>query len=355
VRKALRSSLLVVLLVGAAVAAAGLAGYAHGAASGQAAPQAAQIAQGQVWTYAPAMPWDKLAVKDEQWSKLLDQQFDLTRRGQAGEKRTYLIRRENLMHDRLGRPVNRMVAEARIVRTLLSAEQPGYWTERIEWQRFAAGQSQGPGDSPVLQESEQARGLSYEFSPHKFDYVNIPGDFGRIGNEMTGYLMKVVGMDFSGFDALLLAVRDTLGKPEIGDAHQERRWEQATEIGRPSGAGTAGRYQLGEMRISVAGITRRNGEPGLLIWFSAEGNEVKQDMGNDQFRMRLHGTEYFRGEMAVSLLDGHILGGELFGPLPWVMEMGMGGQALKEMPIAGVMQQLSLWEVSSDSEQRPSH
>jgi hypothetical protein len=123
------------------------------------------------------------------------------------------------------------------------------------------------------------------------------------------------------------------------------RWEQTLAIGKATKQGEAGQYRLGELIVSAAGVTRRNGEPCLLLWFSADGNEVRQDVSNEQMTMRLHGTEYFRGEMAVSLLDGHVVAGELFGPLPWVMEMGFGGQPPTEQPAAGVIQQVSLWEV----------
>jgi len=58
-------------------------------------------------------------------------------------------------------------------------------------------------------------------------------------------------------------------------------------------------------------------------------------------------TEYFRGEIAASLLDGHILAMEIWGPLPCVMEMGFGGQPLKEQPIGAIIQQVSMWEVPS--------
>jgi hypothetical protein len=82
-----------------------------------------------------------------------------------------------------------------------------------------------------------------------------------------------------------------------------------------------------------------------LIWYSAEGNSVKQEMNSPQLTLKMDGTEYFRAEIAVSLLDGHIVAGEVWGPVLSMMEVGQGGQTPKELPTTGVMQQVSLWEV----------
>jgi hypothetical protein len=68
--------------------------------------------------------------------------------------------------------------------------------------------------------------------------------------------------------------------------------------------------------------------------------------------MKMRSTEYFRGEIAASLLDGHLVSMELWGPLPCVMEMGMGGQPAKEQPIGAIIQQLSMWEVPAGPEKK---
>jgi hypothetical protein len=106
-----------------------------------------------------------------------------------------------------------------------------------------------------------------------------------------------------------------------------------------------GRYQLGEATTTVAGITRCLGVPCALIWNSAEGNSVEQKTSSPQFTMHMDGTEYFRAELAVSLLDGHIVAAEVWGPVISVIELGLSKQQAKELPNAGVLQQVSLWEV----------
>jgi len=300
-----------------------------------------------VWGKWPLLPWDGKQVMAKDWAELLNRSPDLSRRGKPGERRRYEMRRINLNLDRKGQALGRMVAEGRVARTLLREVESGLWAERIEWERFAVASSQGPAEYPTPQELASARGIAYEFSPRDFNYINPPGDFARLGDEMTGYFMKVMAMDLSGWDAMVLGIRNKVG-PEggIGSAWREPRWQEGREIGRAVGEGAAGRYQLGEMRVEIAGITRWRGEPCTLIWCSAEGNEVKQDFGNAQFAVRMHGTEYFRAMLAVSLLDGHLVAGELWGPVQCLMELGFGGQPPQEQPIAAVLQQVSIWEVS---------
>ncbi len=329
-------------LVGAvlAVAVCSVLGPGAGAAS------AGTLPEGQLWAERPRLPWDEQPVSKGEWARCLDAKFDLSRRGKVGETRRYRIHRENVMYDSIGHPANRMVADGTVERVLLREAEPGWWTERFTWTQFAAQQGQGPTEAPTPEEVPGAAGLSYEFSPKSFDYVNIPADFSGIQNPMAAYLIKVMGMDFSGFDALAntlrIAFRDRV---QIGMTKIEPRWQQGADITQATSKDTAGRYRLGEMTVSVMGITRRNGEPCALIWFGAEGNDVSHDFSAGPMAMNFHGTEHFWGELAVSLKDGHVVGGELRGPLPWVMKMGMNGEEPKQMPVAGVIQQVSLWEI----------
>jgi hypothetical protein len=309
-------------------------------------PEPAKVPAGQLWSARPVLPWDGQPVAAGQWAPLLDAKLDISRRGKAGEIRRYRIHRENVMYDRVGQPASRMVAEATIERTLLRESQPGWWTERITWTQFAAAQTQGPEAMPVPAEVPGAAGLSYEFDPKAFDYVNIPADYSRIQDPMGGYLMKVLGMDLTGFDALLHVLRRSFGDTvQIGDTKLEPRWQEGLDITDAAAQKTVTSYQLSDMVVSAAGVTRRSGEPCLLIWFAAEGNDVKSDLGAGPVTMRFHGTEHFWGELAVSLNDGRVVGGELRGPIPWRMEMGMNGQPPAEMPVYGVVQQVSVWEV----------
>jgi hypothetical protein len=164
-----------------------------------------------VWPGAPVLPWSGGATAASDWTRLLDGKLDLTRKGRAGEQRRYRIRRQHLILDRHGRVLTRTVAEGTVRRILLREDSPGLWTERLEWERYAFGQSQGPTDLPTLQEQDKARGISYDFSPRKFDYLNPPGDFARIPDPIVGYFLKVLGMDVTGFDAMLLSLRDRYG------------------------------------------------------------------------------------------------------------------------------------------------
>jgi hypothetical protein len=344
--KGLRVRLAAVIVVGGVGCGSGWA--AETSPADRAGPP---ISQAGVWGEMPIQPWDETLVDAAGWSQRLNRKIDLTRKGRAREQRRYVIRRQNLTLDRQGKVINRTISEGTVRRALLREVEPGLWSDRTEWERFAYVQSSGPTDAPKPQEQEKARGIAYEFSPRTFDALNPPGDFARLADPLVSYAMKVVAMDIAGFDAFVLGMRDRFGKGlQIGSTIRSRGWERGQKIGQPSGKEVTGGYQLGETTTMVAGITRRGGEPCVLLWFSAEGNAVQQEMDNPQFTFRMQGTEYFRGTLAVSLVDGHIVAGELWGPLPMRLELGIGGQPPREQPIAAVLQQVSLWEVRATGE-----
>jgi len=330
------SGCIVLLLLGSVAAAAG---------EGEPAPPQATADQSGIWGSWQAVPWDGQEAVGSALADLLNQPLDLSRKGKAGEEHRYQIRRVNLTVDREGKPVNRMVAEGELSRTLVREAEPGLWVEQCEWTRFATGMGMGPSDYPTPQEMPSARGISFEFSPRTFDFVNPPGDFARVGNEAAGYMLKVLTMDVMGWDAVLLSVRDeTGGKVHIGDIWRNSEWEP-WDITRVGGEGLVGQYHAGEMQTAIAGVTRFRGEPCVLTWFSMEGNEVTQKMETPEFAQNMRAVEYFRGEIATSLVDGRVVAMEIWGPLPMVMEMGFGGQPLTEQPIGAIIQQVSMWEV----------
>lgn len=312
-----------------------------------AAPVAPQSSpeQSKVWGAWPVLPWDDQSVGPSPWAHVLNRPLALARRGKPGEERRYQIKRTNLTVDRQGAAINRMIAEGQLHRTLLREAEPGIWVEQCEWERFAVAQGMTPSDYPTPQELPGAQGISFEFSPRTFDYVNPSADFARVGDEMSGYLLKVLTMDAMGWDAILLGLREEKGdKVRIGDSWRETKWEP-WDITRVGAEGTVGQYQAGELQVSVVGLTRRQGQPCLLIWFSMEGNKVSQKMESPTFAMDMLATEYFRGELVVSLRDGHLVGMELSGPLPCILKLGFGGQPATEQPIGAIIQQVSMWEI----------
>jgi len=334
-------SICVVVLLLAAMGAAG-------ADEGESAAPQAPTDQSEIWGWWPVVPWDDRPVAGSQWADVLNQPLDLTRKGETGDQHRYQIKRINLTVDREGKVVSRIVAEAQLLRTLVREAEPGVWVESCEWERFATAMGMGPNDYPVAQELPNAQGISFEFSPRTFDYVNPPADFARVGDEAAGYLLKVLTMDAMGWDAILLSLRDeAAGKVHIGETWRHTEWEP-WDITSITGEGSVGRYHAGEMQTSIAGLTRLQGEPCVLIWFSMEGNEVTQQMDTPQFAMNMRSTEYFRGEITASLVDGRVVAMEIWGPLPCVMEMGFGGEPPTEQPIGAIIQQLSMWEVPAD-------
>lgn len=346
-QKTLRSTLLVgCLMLAIAALASPAAGQSEQAASSPPKEES------KIWGWWPLVPWDNQPVTAPAWAKIMNEPISLTRKGKAGDLRRYEIKRINLTVDREGRPLNRMVAEGVISRTLLREAEPGIWVEKCVWERFAGAQGTGPDAYPVPQEFLGEKRLSFEFSPRTFDYINPPVDFESLGNEVFGYLLKVLTMDAAGWDAVLLALRDEFGgKVRIGDTWRQVDWKP-WDITRVGGEGNVGQYHVGEMQVSVIGLTRSQGVPCVLVWISMEGNRVTQDMDTPQFSMKMRSTEYFRGEIAASLLDGHLVSMELWGPLPCVMEMGFGGQPAKEQPFGAIIQQLSMWEVPAGPEKK---
>jgi hypothetical protein len=304
-----------------------------------------------VWAEPPIQPWDEARVEAAAWSQSLNRKIDLTRKGRSREQRRYMIRRENLTLERQGKVTSRLISEGTVRRVLLREVEPGLWSDRTEWERFAYRQTLGPTDASKPQEQEKARGIAYEFSPRTFDYLNPPGDFARLGDPIVSHAMKVLAMDVAAFDVFSLTLRDRFGKGlQIGSTIRSPGWEKGQKIGQTTSKEVSGGYQLGEVTTTVAGITRRDGEPCVLLWFSAEGNTVQQEMANPQMTFRMQGTEYFRGTLAVSLVDGRIVAGELWGPLPMRLDLGIGGQPPTEQPIAAVLQQVSLWELPANGE-----
>ena len=330
---------LVLLVLAALVAPA--------ASQSEQAPQPAAD-QSKIWGWWPAVPWDKQPVKASPWADVLNKPLDLTRKAKRGDQHRYEIKRVNLTVDREGKVLTRMIAEGLISRTLLREAEPGIWVENCVWERYAAAQGMGPNAYPVPKDLLGEMRVSFEFSPRTFDYVNPPADFTGFDDEALGYMLKVLTMDVMGWDAVLLSLRDEFGsKLQIGDISRQVDWEP-WDITAVAGEGNVGQYRVGEMQLSIIGLTRFHGEPCVLIWVSMEGNEVTQKLDTPQVALNMKSTEYFRGEIAASLLDGRLLGMEIWGPLPCDMEMGFGGQPPNEQPIGAIIQQVSIWEVAAE-------
>lgn len=299
-----------------------------------------------IYGHWPPLPWDERDVADAGWAASLNGGLDLTRRGRSGESRQYVIRRTNLNLDRLGRVVGSLVAEGRFSRTLIEEVSSGRWAEELEWWSFSIGQAFGRDPVTQLSEVEAARGIRYPFVFGEFDHVNVPGDFGRLGDGLDAHLMKVLAMDATTFDAVLLQLRLELGdSAAIGRVVYGGVWDSAVGISRARGAGDAASYQLGETRAVVAGVTRWGGEPCALIWLSGDGNEVSQDLSGGPLVVRTRATEYFRGSFALSLIDGRIVAGEVWGPLPSRIELGATEETLAEQPIFTVLQEITIREI----------
>lgn len=299
-----------------------------------------------VWGELAPLPFDDQAVNGEGLADALNRSIDLARKGSAGEERVWWIRRTNLTLDRSGQIVRRMVAEGDVSLTLVEETRPGRWIEQVVWERYAFGSSQGPADVPIPEEIEAARGVGFEYGASDFDPVNISGDFGRLGTGIEAMMLKVLSMDVSTWHPIVTRLRDTFDDaPTIGARLSAAGWEEATEMVAPDEKHSAGSYRLGEMWSVVGGLTRFQGEPAALILFSAEGNGVEQRVLADASAVTIAGIEYFRGMMTVSLVDGRGLAGTLWGPLNATFQISAGDSAPVELPLSGVLQEVTFREI----------
>jgi hypothetical protein len=300
-----------------------------------------------VWGEAIAMPWDEQPVEGTSPETLLNTALDLTRRGEAGEVRTYETRRVNLTCGRRGELVNRVVSEARVRRTLLEEIGPNVWRERIEWERFGWGMAAGADQYPVVADFPGAQGTAYDFTPGEFEHVNVPADFERVGDPMIGYQMKVLAMDVHTWDGLIHSLREDVGSRIAIGAALRAGMQGAASISEVGGEGEVGTYDFGESTLTMAGVTRCQGEPCALIWYAADGNRVRQKLSNPSIAIEMDGAEYFRALIAVSLRDGHLVAGELWGPIVMEMKLGFDGEAPTIQPMSAIVGSVSIWEVSS--------
>ncbi|MGB7294421.1 MAG: hypothetical protein WBC70_02440, partial [Candidatus Aminicenantales bacterium] len=186
-----------------------MAGPAAG--QGEQAKSPSPEGESKIWGWWPLVPWDGQPVKASSWAKALNEPIDLTRKGKPGERLRYRIKRINLSVDREGKILSRMTAEGELSRTLLREAEPGIWVEKCVWEKFGAAQGMGPNDHPVPQDLLGDKSISFEFSPRTFDYINPPGNFESIVPEVFGYMLKVLTMDATGWDAVLLSLRDQFG------------------------------------------------------------------------------------------------------------------------------------------------
>lgn len=295
-----------------------------------------------------ALPWDGIPLTSRKDMEVLNLGFDLGRRGRAGEERRYEIRRVNTNLDRVGMPLTRMVIEGTVREILLREVDRGRWEVRFVWERFALGQSTA-GSAPAVREVAAARGIDYTVEPSGLDAVNPEADFGRLGPGLEAMLMKVLAVDMHAWNALVLGMRSDIGDTVfIGDVGRLADAPESVDLTGPDTSKSMVTYDFGESRLAVVGLTRRGGEPCVVIWFSMEGSQVIQNIEPPPVTLRMEGSEYFNGMLSVSLLDGRIVAGQLWGVVPSRMSVGLPGQEVEEQPIFAVLQEVVMWEAREE-------
>lgn len=267
--------------------------------------------------------------------------FSLGQEGRPGTTLRYLVRRENRTLDRQGRTAGWTVAEGVVARTLLEELEPGIWRERFEWTRYAFAEAQGMEERPEPVDRPEVAGTAFEAVPRTSDHGQLPEvETGAAGKDNAMMILGIMGLDaltWDGMMGLLLA--------DLGDrAHLGARAERAAE---PEALelGTGMRYRIGATEVEVAGVTRVDAEPALLVSFQVDGARLEHQAEVGAMSLDIRGTEFFAGQATFSLDDGRLLEGELWGPVISRTELTPAGAEPRELPVGGTLQRVWMREI----------
>lgn len=275
---------------------------------------------------APALAQDEtppaaLADRSEvggAWA-VLDGPFDLAGLGPGPETRL-VLERANLVVDRRGLVLAREMTSI-VLRRVPLADRAA---TRYEFERFTVRRESG-ASSAQEREIPLPGGPNLVLDTATFDLSMIAE---VAAPETNAAEFRVLAIDAVSWD-LLLAELKRSAAVEIG---------QEVPIPRPAEPQPipGGTYEMGAGSLRVAGLTRVGGEPCLEVRFAIEGSEVSIENAS----VKLDGHEYVRGTVAISLRDGRLVAGEIWGPVVATFRQPDG----PELPIGGIVQYVTLRE-----------
>lgn len=260
----------------------------------------------------------------EEWA-VLDSVFALAALGSPRAAR-YALTRSNLAVDRRGAVLSREITSVAFRRLPLDdAGKARFVWESFTAQRIAGGASE-KRNIPL------PRGASFDLDPAAFDLSLIAA---TPAPETSATEFRVLLIDAVMWDNLRMQIwRDS--EVEVG---RQISMDLPTDE-QPVPGGT---YQFGRGSLRIAGVTRVRGEPCLLVNFALEGSR----MSIETEAIAFEGEEFFRGDLALSLRDGRVVSGHLWGPVIATFRQGE-----QELPLGGVVQYVTLTELPAGSRAR---
>lgn len=284
-------------------------------------------------------PWDRVVVESP--SLNLDDSLDLRPAGVPRTRRLRLVRRNETLVE-AGRSDSRIVAEATFRRVPVKENGvPG--EELVEWESYRFGMAQGGAPlEPVAFPGAQE--IAFRFLPDETDLMASPVDVSAAAPGIPGLILQAMVLDAMTWDYLLADLVNEVGeRVAIGTASTLPGWDEPRPLPGPDGK-PAGTYRLGPTRIEVAGLTRVRGEPCVLLWFRVDEGEVAQSFEIAPVSIATEGREWFQGTFAVSLVDGRVVAGELWGAVVQRVETTLVGGAPSSRPNT-TLQSIAMWEI----------
>jgi len=271
-----------------------------------------------------------------------DDSLDLRPDRVPGPRRLRLVRRNDIVVDD-GRIDSRLRAEVVLSRSPAEGAGARPREEIVEWDAYRFGFAQG-GTPLEPAAFPRASEIAFRWVPGETDLLASPVDVSGLVDGVAGVFLQAMLLDATTWDALLDELVDRVGsRVAIGTIVRIPAWDAGRPLPGPSGT-PSGDYRMGPTRIEVAGITRVGGEPCALLWFSTEGSEVTQSFELGTVSIAMAGGEWFRGTMAVSLVDGRVVRGELWGPVVQRVETRLGDGGPTERS-STTIQSVALWEI----------
>lgn len=263
---------------------------------------------------------DSLAVNGS-WH-VLDRAFRLGVRSKDREDQ-YRLERLNLVLGRTGELLTREVSWLTFGRASTNAGA----SVRYAWEAFGVCRAR-ERTTPSEEIVPLPEGSTYEFDPKRFSLADVSDVRGPDSHEQ---MFRVLVLDALTWDLVVAQLTEAKGgRVRIGDR---------SPLEGPAGPQPVpgGSYELGVGELAANGLTRIGGEAALSVDFAIDGSRTRLATGG----VELSGHEFIRGSVAISLHDGRVLGGRLWGPLVAALRRASG----EELPVGAIIQYVTLESV----------
>jgi len=287
--------------------------------------------------------------------KSIPEILPLKLRYKAGETLYYRLVRQNFNFKMDGTRSGEMKAVAYFIRTRLEDDSQGRVNERFTWKSFWFGQTLT--SSPLkLVEFKQAENFSLLYSANDAEAIN-KFDFSSLPRTFDGFFFMIMTWDAVTFDG---AIRPTeyLSIPDearIGAEFSDKHGSYDLAFSYPPLV-TDSKYSFsGKNWVKVLGVSLVRNIPCAIIEFANLENRVDMNILLKPMEIRTRGFEHFWGKTYLSLKDGRVVRGELFGPVAMLQDIQTQGQMKSdhsEFLVIGYLEMDLLSEEEFNSELR---